>query len=118
MDVSGGLGSCHMRSAASWLHMASRPTPARSCLMHGSMARPFLFIPSRLARLATTVERKRFENDRWHNRVGNEGFRGPKRAGIDPLRSPAPALPVQMEVVPYHAQIQIEHVPADALAGL
>src|SRR5687768_2664698 len=109
-------GSCGMRSTdTSRLSTASMLILLFFRAMHGFVPGPVLAI---LTRLAAAIQWKGFENDGRHDRVCNEGFSRAERASVNPLRPPTPTLPVQMEIVPYHAHVQVEHIPAYALAGL
>src|SRR5215469_2375330 len=63
-------------------------------------------------------EIRREQQHRWSGCFHHERFGWTETACVDGLARKPPALPVCMEVMPVHAEVEIKNVPADALSGM
>src|SRR5690349_11262009 len=78
----------------------------------------FLIVFAAIAEFAAAIQCQGLQDYRRHDRISDKGFGRPERTRVHPFSAPPPALPVQMKIVPYHAQVEIEDVPAYARSTL
>src|SRR5215469_2814153 len=72
---------------------------------------PFRSVIRMLAFLELFVQQKHRRRDRFHDK----GFGRTNAAHVDRFVRKSPALPMGMEVVPIHTEVEVEDVPSDAL---
>jgi hypothetical protein len=106
-------------------HLAMVAVPDSGLMMPAALARGcrketvnltkvlFTLLSTTMLRVLRAITSQRQKHHRRHQRIRDERLGRPDRARVHHLVAHAESLRVDVEVMPHHAEIEVEYIPAD-----